>query len=159
MGYTHYWKIKKKPELKDLSGCLENIKKVIAKYMDIIQYEEDEAKEPIAEKNLIRFNGIGEDGHETFLFEFPISKETLEYQKKQGLDDDKDYSFFFCKTARKPYDKAVTRCLLILKEYLKSDMVLESDGSFSDYEEWGEAIEEVNNMGINIKMYLMAEEL
>lgn len=65
------------------------------------------------------------------------------------MDDDKDYLFFFCKTARKPYDKAVTRCLLILKEYLKSDMILSSDGSFSDYEEWGEAIEEVNNMGIN----------
>ena len=127
IGYTHYWYLNPNGKQKDLSGCLENIKKVIAQYRDIIQFEEDDSKEPIATKNLVRFNGIGEDGHETFLFQYPPDLTEKFIQK-----DEDGFVFSFCKTARKPYDIAVTKCLLILKEYLKGDMKLSSDGDFSN---------------------------
>jgi len=160
IGYTHYWDIRKKPRLKDLSGCLENIKKVILQYQDVIQLEDDDGKPPLITKNLIAFNGIGEDGHETFYFEFPPSIKKIKDSVRYELTpDDKDFTFNFCKTARKPYDECVARCLLILKEYLKDDMKLNSDGDFKNEEEWGRAIKEVQSMGIDVLPHLIVEEL
>lgn len=39
-----------------------------------------------------------------------------------------DLYFGFCKTAFRPYDLAVTSCLIIVKHYLKDKMVVHSDG-------------------------------
>jgi len=146
MGYTHYWRISE--HAKALSDkCLEDVKRVIEKYKDIIQYEDDDKRKPIVTNTLIRFNGIGKDGHETFVFETPAKEN--EYSKfKNG------FLFNFCKTARKPYDIVVCKLLLILKAELQSNMKLYSDG-FSNYTcsfdgTWSDAIEEVKEMGYKI---------
>ena len=156
MGYTHYWELNKNSKIKDLSGCLENIKKVVLQFGDV-QFEEDNDKLPLITKNLIRFNGIGEDGHETFYFEFPPQRKINDWNKYNS--ENNNFIFYFCKTAIKPYDEAVTRCLLILKEYLKEDMKLSSDGDFSNQEEWGQAIKEVQNMGIDIIPHIIIQKL
>lgn len=78
---------------------------------------------------MIRFNGMGENGHETFLFK---------------LDSEK---FNFCKTARKPYDLPVCKILLVLKHYMPN-LELSSDGfSEGGYEEcnWPEAVKWYEN--------------
>lgn len=128
MGYTHYWKVKGELPL----NAINDIKKIIPEYRDIIQFEEDDNSEPLISKELIHFNGIGEDGHETFCI--------------QPNDED------FCKTNEKPYDMPVCISLLILKHHLKEDMGLSSDGFWVTKEDfikrkldgyWNKAIEYV----------------
>lgn len=119
MGYTHYWSKNKntlaEDKLLELRGHLDL---VLRKHKNTIQFEEDIAQSPELyidwSNNIVcvRFNGKGDDAHETFSF------------------DDRD-NFNFCKTARKPYDAAVSECLLLLNHYL--DIELSSDG-WSNYQ-------------------------
>jgi|TARA_Y100000310_G_scaffold345080_1_gene461654 hypothetical protein len=155
MGYTHYWELNKKTKITNLKGCLKNIRIVLEQYKDIIQFESDEDKKPIITNHLIKFNGINGDGHETFYFEFPAKRKETEWNKYNS--ETNSFVFYFCKTARKPYNIVVCKCLLILKEYLKDDMKLSSDGEFNN--EWKQAIDEVQNMGIDILPYIVIEAL
>ena len=102
---------------------------------------------------MIRFNGIGEAGHETFLFH---------NRKKQDPEGYGDPCFAFCKTARKPYDIVVCEVLLVLKRYMPN-LEVGSDG-FSGYLEepkldglWPDAIENVRQYGINYQMEVTEE--
>lgn len=138
MGYTSYYSVESWSK-KDTEGyvkALPILKKIAEKYKNIIQWECD-CEDP-AQVNIlgVRFNGIGDDGHETFSF-YP------------GKPCDE-----FCKTARKPYDLPVCEMLLVLKAYLPS-FSLSSDG-FSGYanepkidENWGPAIENVKEYGVH----------
>ena len=65
--------------------------------------------------NKIRFNGVGEDGHETFY-----------------LSPDES-GWGFCKTARKPYDIVVVAILSMLDEYLGDKFEWRSDGDNEDH--------------------------
>lgn len=119
MGYTHYWRINRKAarELKDHWGdivkhCAEFCE---AQCKEIIQREDDNPKPAVFSKKEIRFNGIGDDGHETFLLRNVASK------------------FEFCKTARKPYDLAVISCLFIAKAFAPSFDVASDGFGFSSY--------------------------
>ena len=140
MGYTHYWTVN---DSTGFEKALATIRKIVKKYQDIICFESDkEDTEPFVINEMIRFNGRGEDGHETFMVN-PLNK---------GGD--------FCKTARKPYDIAVCECLLVLKHYL-ADMDLGSDGFCSLLENpeldgsWGDAIENVKEYGINYEFHVV----
>lgn len=152
MGYTHYWYLK--PGIKELSKkCVDDIKKVAKEYKKIIQFEDDNSKKPEIINKVIRFNGIGEDGHETFSFR--LSKDKDGYIQK----DSDGFVFDFCKTARKPYDIVVCEILLILKAELQENIKISSDG-FSNSKcsldgEWNRAIEEVKRLGykINCSVY------
>jgi len=79
----------------------------------------EEGEEPEFSTKLVNFNGINDDAHETF------------YVKVN------DSGFNFCKTARKPYDKVVTACLILLKHYFNF-IEVSSDG---DLDEWKYGIE------------------
>ena len=64
----------------------------------------------------IRFNGIGDDSHETFAL-------------------GKGYNGFkFTKTARKPYDRHVLACLILAKKYFGDAIKVSSDGDNDDIE-------------------------
>ena len=63
---------------------------------------------------MIRFNGKGEEGHETFMLT-PDSQE-----------------FNFCKTAQKPYDIVVVAILCLLAHHT-SGVTVSSDGGISDW--------------------------
>ena len=124
MGYTHYIKSVSSPSsLEDALKIREQISKVLNRNKKFIQYESGLPYAPENSitfdkddnaQNLVRFNGIEEDGHETFYI-------------SSGFED----GFNFCKTARKDYDTAVCECLLILKHFLNADV--SSDG-FSSYQ-------------------------
>lgn len=90
-----------------------------------IQFECDAPETPIFSDSLIRFNGVDDDGHETFYID-----QIFGGTYKQWRDNK---VFAFCKTARKPYDTIVTACLIILKHYLGDDIKISSDGH---PEEW-----------------------
>lgn len=117
MGYTHYFELKTNGTVN-----LDNVQKAVQKVLDedsnIIQREYDDKAKPVNEISdgnlLIKFNGIGNEGHETFYL------------------DTKKVGFNFCKTARKPYDATVCKVLSILKYYFGSDIVITSDGFSRD---------------------------
>jgi hypothetical protein len=151
MGYTHYIKTPNwnNRDEKGWEKALPIVKKILKKYKDILQYELDDKRKPVANKKMIRFNGIGEDGHETFLV------------KNNAVQTDSGYtdpSFCFCKTARKPYDIAVCEVLLVLKAYCPH-IEIGSDGFYGSLAEqtdgvtmdgtWDQAMQNVKEYGLD----------
>jgi len=65
----------------------------------------------------------GDCSYETFYFPKTYEPKSWEGADKSGK------IFFFCKTAFRPYDVAVTAFLVIAKHYLGADIVVKSDGS------------------------------
>jgi hypothetical protein len=151
MGYTHYFNfIEDKTKFSEKE--LEIVQDIVSRYGKILQLEEDESYPPIIDDDLIKFNGIGEDGHETFYLETT------------------DYDFNFCKTNRKPYDLPICEILLVLKSLNSNDFKLESDGFYVSKEDaelfenegilkldgnWDEAIDNVKGLyGIKLEFKL-----
>lgn len=111
MGYTHYWTQKRNftvAQWQDICGDIRAI----------LDYSQNLAGIPLADgmgeggtkpeisDDLISFNGLGDDSHETFQI---ARKRMLEsWQTKDRL------GWAFCKTAHKPYDDVVTACLAYL---------------------------------------------
>ena len=126
MGYTHYWGDESHAPLPP--SALDTIKGVLqpAYQAGIIQREVDDPRPPLITATEIRFNGVGDLGHETFCFD-----------SRDALPSDA------CKTARKPYDELVMKVLLILA-YYRPGFELNSDGFFA--QEWLEAIEWFNEV-------------
>lgn len=121
MGYTHYWRPTKGIEPSTFARLSEAAAKIVSIAWDEDEvdfaYEYDEPKrDPEFSKELIRFNGVGEKGHETFYL-------TPEAQ-----------GFNFCKTAHKPYDTAVVAILCLLHLYTDGAVKVSSDGEPSDWE-------------------------
>lgn len=118
MGFTRYWNIKETASAEKFAAAMDDITEMLAEEdaCDTIRFECDIDEPWKVDKTIIRFNGIEEDGHETFCIEYG------------------DTGFDFCKTARKPYDKYVYACLLILKRHLGGDIDISSDGE-NDYDD------------------------
>lgn len=74
----------------------------------------------------VAFNGLGENAHETFSWDAVCPSQPV-YRLNDPM------YFDFCKTAEKPYDAAVTACLLWLKECYGDAVEISSDGY---WEEW-----------------------
>lgn len=106
MGYTRYWDIKN-----DLDDCrFLKFKEFCNQIVELFDIPLDDI---IITDNVVRFNGVGDDAHETFVF-----------SKKSG--------FNFCKTQRKPYDAVVCACLLTAKNIFGSNINISSDGDNDD---------------------------
>ena len=98
MGYTNYWHQYNDftdEEWKQITEEYDYIKEVCG---NIIKDETTD----LDENTHIIFNGIGEDAHETFF----LSKDARPFNFKKDYEG-QDTSFYFCKTAMKPYDIAV----------------------------------------------------
>jgi hypothetical protein len=110
VGYTHYWTNTRFTESQWKTAC-ELVRSIIRLSSVEVQYEYDEAKPPQIDDtvfHVIRFNGVDDDGHETFC---------IERNEVGG----------FCKTARKPYDEIVVASLFALK-HVNPDFSWSSDG-------------------------------
>lgn len=121
MGYTHYWEL---PAI-DIDTWREiqsGVKAVVAETSAKLNYEFNDPDPPLVDSDVIRFNGHGSAGHETFFVE------------RGGLG-----GFNFCKTARKPYDEAVTAVLCIVGHHLtkagelNKPYYINSDGYWDDW--------------------------
>jgi len=127
VGYTHYWKMTEplkvtKIQRELISEVLEENKLLLANGMG------EAGSSPIFTAKELAFNGIdgSEDlSHETFAVKFGSKEE-----------------FEFCKTAQKPYDLAVCKCLLILS--LSKGFSFSSDGDMAD---WHEALQWFSKKG------------
>ena len=97
MGYTNYWHKYNdftESEWKQIKEEFEYIKETVGFLI------EDQSTDTI-----IKFNGVGENGHEDFY----LNKEARTFKDKMVdyLYEGQDLSFDFCKTNQKPYDIVV----------------------------------------------------
>lgn len=112
MGYTHYWNHDAiTPEV--WAKIMDDTKKLIVASQVKLVYEYDEPqKHPYVGEDAIHFNGVGDDGHETFVL------------------NPNACGFEFCKTARKPYDLTVCAVLAAAAEH---GIEVSSDGDAADW--------------------------
>lgn len=115
MGYTHYWR---NPQgfTNDQWKLARELADAIIRVSSVpVQYEYDVSDPPRIDDGAIRFNGVDEDGHETFF---------VQYGPRE---------FEFCKTARKPYDEIVVAMLFML-EHVNPSFSWSSDGDSEDHQ-------------------------
>lgn len=95
MGFTHYWKQANDVDDAKWDAFCRDVRAIIDESNIAVVREYDNPEErPLISDTKIVFNGIGEDGHETFWV------------------DRSEHGFGFCKTARKPYDEIVVACCI-----------------------------------------------
>ena len=102
MGYTHYWTKSRnftdKEWLDIMKGAANILSTAINSYLIPLAYEYDKPTEkPLVSTKVIRFNGVGDEGHETFYFDICTN------------------DFEFCKTNRNDYDAPVAAILMYVK--------------------------------------------
>lgn len=118
MGYTHYWEITDHEAFMRAMPAIANDAKHILealRHTCPVAFDSDSRYEPPQlTPERIRLNGIGADGHETFV---------LPPQGVTALP-----GFGFCKTNKKPYDLIVTTILLRAKHHAGDLIELSSDG-------------------------------
>lgn len=143
MGYTHYMQQKKEVPVAQWKVLTWAVKKVfdnLPAYSTSaggyhsdepikVQFEDDDPRPPEIGDVIIRFNGAGDLGHETFMIGQDLS-ETGE-------------RFHFCKTARKPYDYAVCAVLIIVDHYAPGCYETSSDG---DPDDWTPVLKDVRRI-------------
>lgn len=133
MGYTHYWHQKRNFTTAEWLAITADTRAVLANAakdgIDLL-YERDSNKPPLIDSETIRFNGNGDEGHETFVLE---RKRRAKRDYEDAAEYKRDGSFNFCKTARKPYDAVVTAVLLIAAHVAPNAIKLSSDGENTDW--------------------------
>lgn len=120
MGYTHYWRQPLGIPAAAWALIQADAAKLIAASPVKLAFDYDETdKAPACSAEEIRFNGLGDDGHETFML----------------TPDAEDFEF--CKTAFKPYDLVVCAVLACAAEHT-GKIAVSSDGDVSD---WRDGVE------------------
>ena len=115
MGYTHYWELLSSVDETAWARICDAAKRILSEATSMgipLQWESDVDAMPEVSTEMIRFNGVEEDGHETFLVT-PNPK------------------WDFCKTARKPYDTVVVAMLCMLEQL--AEFSWSSDGDKRDH--------------------------
>jgi hypothetical protein len=115
MGYTHYFPQNKVPTAEQWQALTAAFDVLYANTSVPIQWESDDDSAPESGPDCICFNGVGGDGHETFILERDNT------------------SFNFCKTAHKPYDLVVCATLILADYYCPGCYVISSDGDAADW--------------------------
>lgn len=133
MGYTHYFKrkIDGSNDLNAYATFREGAEKIIleaqATGITIADGFGDKAGYWENTENRVAFNGLDDDSHEAFAWE-AICPMQPDYAKSKPMH------FDFCKTAQKPYDAAVTACLILLKQVYGDAVEVSSDGYWSEWQ-------------------------
>ena len=116
MGYTHYWYGAKWTTAEFRDG----VAKILAASGVTLVHDDDKPRSKPEIGKRIWFNGVGDDGHETFVFD------------AEGAPSPD--GFACCKTENKPYDVCVV-AVLTLAAHLQLVRQVNSDGEPADWEE------------------------
>lgn len=134
MGYTSYWRRPKKLPARRFKLAAEDCRRVVEHLAREQGFgltddsEEGGLPPPLFSPDEVRFNGVGEEGHETFIILRQIEPDEWR-RPERGL------YFEFCKTARKPYDLAVCAALIVFARHFGEKFRVDSDGADDD-ENW-----------------------
>lgn len=132
MGYTHYFRQKRDltdAEWNKLAVAVKSLINSVSNEVPV-RFEDDSAKAPLIDDELIRFNGVEDDGHETFIL---TRTKRAKYDYESQDEYDSEGAFNFCKTARKPYDVLVTAILLAAQHITDGAWDVSSDGDMTDW--------------------------
>jgi len=143
MGYTHYFTWTQVPDPQQLQACMEAMVPVISDQREVLAGPKGISEPEI--EGVICFNGqrVSENdlGNSHEAFDFPGD---LAGERRLDVNDTDPIrrrvaaclaGFNFCKTARKPYDGAVTACLLIARDFFSREVLtIGSDGDWP--QEW-----------------------
>lgn len=137
MGYTHYVSRRKRLPLATFRLAVEDCRKVVEALCRekgiVVQLESDDTETPLFGDVRIQFNGVGENGHETFVIDRNYTPFPSQPKPSRG-----EGWFEFTKTARKPYDAAVCACLIVFNHHFGKAYTVSSDGEDGD-EGWATA--------------------
>jgi hypothetical protein len=140
MGYTHYFEQETKPTDEQWAAITSHFRNLYISCLLTeplpIQVEDDQPGSPVIDHDCIRFNGIGENGHETFV-----------------LRQEDEY-FAFCKTAHKPYDLAVTAALLLTNHFAPYRYNIRSDGTKDAWKPAQQLIKDHLNLVVELPITL-----
>ena len=130
MVYTHYWTQTRAFTAEEWTETTEAIREIVSYTENMLAAPlgngtGDPGTRPVFGAGEILFNGVGADSYETFAF----SRKVLKGAVGDGTCYD---SHGFCKTARKPYDVAVTATLCYLASVTGTHSV-SSDGRGVDF--------------------------
>lgn len=136
MGYTHYF-----PHMRDFTDTewaevQTAVKAILATAQDSIAlaWEYNEPKmPPQIDAEQIRFNGVGDKGHETFIVTRKLSRLAKRWDYYATQLQERGFVFIFCKTAYKPYDTVVTAVLSAINHIAPGALDIDSDGEPSDW--------------------------
>ena len=141
MGYTHYWRQQRDFTDTEWQELTRLAKLITADGQGILaNASSDKNSKPTIDNEEISFNGIGDDGHETFCITRK-KRDLYDYEKQDSIQDaymhDKSGGgvFNFCKTAHKPYDKYVVAVLCAIYRVQRDIMNISSDGNTADWTE------------------------
>jgi hypothetical protein len=129
-GYTHYWMWHARPGADALRACVADMDRIVEMRRGSLADRQDRTgtaavflgsgtfEDAGAPGPDIMFDGIGEDGYETFGFPLaPFMADRPEFQ--------------FVKTAAKPYDEVVTACLIVARDHFRPEVLtIASDGTW-----------------------------
>ena len=125
MGYTSYYKIPRKMDKVRFEALTTDVKIILESAKDLgIELANglgEKGTEPTVTNDLIIFNGVEDDSHET-LYIARVDDEAT----GNGL------VFNFCKTARNPYDTIVVAVLVALKKHFP-ESIISSDGGMEEF--------------------------
>ena len=116
MGYTHYWTKHRNFTADEWCQITASAKIICGRYDNIVRRKRVGNQKPRIDDEVILFNGIGDDGHETFAI-------------TRTCDHPGDWRF--CKTARKPYDDPVVEILNVARAYAPEAITLDTDGKMT----------------------------
>lgn len=116
MGYTHYWHPAGELPKAKWSAFQKDVKAILKASPTPVVFEMDDPKPPQVTAERVRFNGKGEDGYETFVF--------------QRYDPE---GFAFCKTDRRAYDPVVCAVLLAADHHFGKAVKVTSDGEWPEW--------------------------
>ena len=129
MGYTHYWR-----QLRDFTDTewqeLTRLAKLIT--ADGVLDQTLSTVEFNIDNEQICFNGVGDNGHETFRIT-KKKRPKADYEEQEAYD--RQGAFEFCKTAQKPYDRYVVAVLCAIYRVQRDVMNISSDGNTADWTE------------------------
>lgn len=136
MGYTHSWyRDERDMSKQDVHNFYEEFAELARQILTHAQKQGFQLADGFgymlgeweASADTVRFNGYGEDAHETFSWDrvCPAPQAWI----AEGVYHD------FCKTARKPYDTVVTAVLLAAREAYGDAVRIVSDGEDFEWED------------------------
>jgi hypothetical protein len=123
-GYDQYFNWHSMPSDAALRECIAEMRLIVQARRSILAGPDSEGA-PEIDATSLAINGIGEDGHEPFIFPGTIEHNPPIAGVPPGLN--------FCKTNGKPYDAAVTACLLVARDHFPASVLaIDSDGRWLD---------------------------
>ncbi len=155
--YTHYWYRKEVLNRDKFRKAIKDVRQICKSVMEdegiplVYEYNQEDRPVHFHCDEEVRFNGPGDNGHETFLVQRKFSI------NEHSSSDDNGRFFSCCKTSRKDYDLAVTACLIVFNHYFDEDFRITSDG---DNDEWQDARSVCQKvLGYELNFVLPADEL